>query len=232
MHVEPGSGPELIKFLDSMRFMLRVEVEDLTGSYAVVTVPTGSTDRPGVARLSGSIGDDLLVPRETLGDLPGELGQPVGIWAYEALRIAAHIPRAGFETDHRAIPHEVGWIGTAVHLDKGCYRGQETVARVHNVGHPPRRLVLLHLDGSVEVLPERGAGVTLEGDLVGSVTSSARHYELGPIALALVKRLVPVDATLLAGGVPGAQEVIVSPDAGLGLGGRLREEFRPRRSLL
>ncbi len=107
------------------------------------------------------------------------------MWAFEALRIAAHQPRFGLDTDHRTIPHEVGWIGAAVHLDKGCYRGQETVARVHNLGHPPRRLVLLHLDGSADRLPAHGDPVELGGAAVGSVGSAARHYELGPIALAL-----------------------------------------------
>jgi hypothetical protein len=132
------------------------------------------------------------------------------------------VPRFGLDTDHRTIPHEVGWIETAVHLNKGCYRGQETVARVHNLGHPPRRLVFLHLDGSVDRLPAHGDPVELAGDepgdehgaTVGFTGSAARHYELGPIGLALVKRTVPVDATLLAGGVAAAQEVIVPPDAG------------------
>jgi hypothetical protein len=111
----------------------------------------------------------------------------------------------------------VGWIETAVHLNKGCYRGQETVARVHNLGHPPRRLVFLHLDGSVDRLPEHGDPVETTGDehtTVGFTGSAARHYELGPIGLAQVKRNVPVDAPLLAGGVAAAQEVIVPPDAG------------------
>ena len=137
-----------------------------------------------------------------------------GLQAYEALRIAAHRPRFGLDTDHRTIPHEVGWIESAVHLDKGCYRGQETVARVHNLGHPPRRLVFLHLDGSEDRLPGHGDPVELDGAAVGFVGSAARHYELGPIGLALVKRTTPVDATLLAGGVPAAQEVVVPPDAG------------------
>jgi folate-binding protein YgfZ len=144
------------------------------------------------------------------------------MWAFEALRIAAHVPRLGLDTDHRTIPHEVGWIDSAVHLNKGCYRGQETVARVHNLGHPPRRLVFLHLDGSAERLPGHGDPVELAGGepggergaTVGFTGSAARHYELGPIGLALVKRTVPVDATLLAGGVPAAQEVIVPPDSG------------------
>jgi folate-binding protein YgfZ len=134
--------------------------------------------------------------------------------AYEALRIAARRPRLGLDTDHRTLPHEVGWIETAVHLSKGCYRGQETVARVHNLGHPPRRLVFLHLDGSEDRLPGHGDPVQLEDAVVGFVGSAARHYELGPIGLALIKRTTPVDATLQAGGLPAAQEVVVPPDAG------------------
>jgi folate-binding protein YgfZ len=137
-----------------------------------------------------------------------------GLAAYEALRIAAHRPRFGLDTDHRTLPHEVGWIETAVHLNKGCYRGQETVARVHNLGHPPRRLILLHLDGSEDRLPVHGDPVTRDDTTVGFVGSAARHFELGPVGLGLIKRMVPVDAPLRAGGVPAAQEVVVPPDAG------------------
>jgi folate-binding protein YgfZ len=147
------------------------------------------------------------------GDLAGyarAAGPPAGLWAYEALRVAAQVPRLGFETDHRTIPHEVGWLDTAVHLNKGCYRGQETVARVQNLGRPPRRLVFLHLDGTEEKVPPHGTPVEYESRQVGFVTTSAQHYELGPIALALVKRNTPADATLLAGGVPAAQEIVVA----------------------
>ncbi len=110
-----------------------------------------------------------------------------------------------------------------MHLNKGCYRGQETVARVHNLGHPPRRMVFLDLDGSVDRLPGHGDPVELDGAVVGTTGSAARHYELGPIALALVKRTVPVDATLLAGGIAAAQEVIVPPDAGANVKVTLRK---------
>jgi len=231
-HLEPGAAGALIEFLESMKFMMRVEIEDVSASYAVVTVPPGSEPGPDadavpvVATMRGRVGTDLLVPRETLPGLAERLGGPVGMWAYEALRIAAHDPRPGLDTDERTLPHEVGWIGTAVHLNKGCYRGQETVARVHNVGHPPRRLVLLHIDGSVETLPAHGDPVELDGRPVGVVGSTARHHELGPIGLAVIKRTAPVDADLLAGGVASGQEVVVDPDAGLGLGSKLREEFR------
>lgn len=151
------------------------------------------------------------MPRARLAELTAGYGPAAGVWAYEALRIEGHRPRLGFETDHRTIPHEVDWLSSAVHLQKGCYRGQETVARVHNLGKPPRRLVLLNLDGTEEKLPAHGAEVLRPGQdrPVGFVTSSARHHELGPIALALVKRNVPVDEVLLADGVPGSQDVIV-----------------------
>ncbi|MGW4894165.1 CAF17-like 4Fe-4S cluster assembly/insertion protein YgfZ [Kitasatospora sp. NPDC004240] len=214
-HVEPGSLEPLLAYLESMRFFYRVEVADATGDYAVVHLPAGSTaSAEGAAAVRElSYGRDLFVPRAELESLVAGYGPAAGIWAYEALRIEGHRPRLGFETDHRTIPHEVDWLRTAVHLQKGCYRGQETVARVHNLGKPPRRLVFLHLDGTEEVLPPHGTEVRLasdpDGRALGFVTSSARHHELGPIALAIVKRNVPVDAVLLAGKVPGTQDVIV-----------------------
>ena len=199
-HVEPGRAPALVGWLESMRFMMRVEVTDSTPEWAVVAT--------GEAELE-------FVPRAHLASYVGEAGTPCGVWAYEALRIARGEPRLGVDTDHRTIPNEVGWIGTAVHLDKGCYRGQETVARVHNLGRPPRRLVRLHLDGSVDTLPVAGDPVVHESREVGYVGSAARHFELGPIALALVKRSVPVEAPLLAGGVAASQEPVVDPEVGL-----------------
>lgn len=141
-----------------------------------------------------------------------------GLVAVEALRVAAWRPRWSAEVDERALPHELDWIRTSVHLSKGCYRGQETVAKVHNLGHPPRRLVALQLDGSDSVLPAQGAVVYDGEDAVGAVTSAALHFEEGPIALAIVRRSTPVDAELTvatdAGLVSAAQEVIVPPEAG------------------
>jgi folate-binding protein YgfZ len=209
-HVEPGTAPALVEFLDRMRFMLRVEVADVTGQYAVVT---GAVQVPGALELPDVAGPSRIIERSALEGL-AETARPAGLWAYEAFRIAAHRPRLGLDTDHRTIPHEAGWIDEAVHLDKGCYRGQETVARVHNLGRPPRRLVMLHLDGSADRLPAHGDPVELNGRTVGFVGTAARHHELGPIALAMVKRTVPVEAELLAGGVAAAQEVVVSPDTG------------------
>ena len=207
-HVEPGTAGDLLAFLDRMRFLLRVEVSDASADWAVVwDVEPG---RPGLAQRTG-FGQYTFVPR---GELPECTS---GLLAHEALRVAARRPRLGFDTDAKTLPHEVGWLVRAVHLDKGCYRGQESVARVHNLGRPPRRLVLLHLDGSDSELPVLGDEVLLEGRAVGRVGTSGRHHELGPVALALVKRQVADDATLTVAGIPAAidpaddSDVPVSP---------------------
>lgn len=217
-HVEPGTAEALIAYLESMKFFYRVEVADRTAEFAVVHLPAGSIAEPpeGAVVRETAYGRDLFLPRADLESYAAKAGPAAGLLAYEAFRVENHRPRLGFETDHRTIPHELGWIGTAVHLQKGCYRGQETVARVQNLGKPPRRLVFLHLDGSDVHLPPHGTEIRLaddgeDGRKIGFVTTSARHHELGPVALALVKRNVPVDARLVAGDTAAAQEVIVEP---------------------
>jgi folate-binding protein YgfZ len=225
-HVEPGTAEQVAAFLTKMRFMLDVEPVDVTGEYAIVfeagPTPSDEAGRVLARELPDGSGRELFLPRAELAGYGRSHGHPAGVWAHEALRIAAHRPRLGLDVDQRTIPHELGWLDSAVHLNKGCYRGQETVARVENLGHPPRRLVLLHLDGTEEHLPPHGSAVLHDEREVGLVTSSARHYELGPIALAVVKRTVPVDAVLQADGVPAGQEVVVPPDAG----GSARERLR------
>jgi len=204
-HTEPGTAEAAVAWLDSMRFMMRVEVTDVSAEWAVV---------------ARSATQHEFIPRAELVAAVGT-ASPAGMWAYEALRIERGEPRFGLDTDHKTIPNEVGWIGPAVHLDKGCYRGQETVARVHTLGRPPRRLVRLHLDGSVDRLPSTGDPVSLgerEGGRLGSV---ARHYELGPIALAVVKRNVDLDAVLMVDGIPATQEPVVDPEIGLHVRARL-----------
>jgi folate-binding protein YgfZ len=214
-HVEPGQAPALVEWLDRMRFMMRVEVHDVTEETAVAWRPS--------ARVSGApySGYELFA-RTELEAYARAAGPACGMWAFEALRIARGEPRLGLDTDHRTIPNEAGWIGTAVHMDKGCYRGQETVARVYTLGKPPRRLTMLHLDGSDNRLPERGAELLLGEKAVGFVGTSARHHELGPIALAMVKRNVPLDAVLLADGLAAGQETLVDPGVGLHVRPKLR----------
>jgi folate-binding protein YgfZ len=230
---EPGQSPALAAWLDSMRFMLRVEVADVTADWAVLGEPSAAESQPGEPLAwrdpwPDLVGDtaaygpvdghpalgrawrEVLVPRAALAEAVGDRDL-AGTWAGEALRVEAWRPRFGFETDHRTIPHEIGWIGPAVHLQKGCYRGQETVARVHNLGRPPRRLVFLHLDGSGHTLPDRGSPVLAGDRAVGHLTSVARHFEDGPIGLALVKRNTPVDEVLDVAGVSASQVVVVAP---------------------
>ncbi|EWS99837.1 hypothetical protein N865_02265 [Intrasporangium oryzae NRRL B-24470] len=229
---EPGAGAALREWLEKMRFMLRVEVADVTAEWAVLGEPHDSESAAGeplawrdpwpdpvgdttaYGPVDGHPGTDrrwreVIVPRADVLAAVGD--RPVaGLWAAEALRIAAWRPRFGFETDHRTIVHEVDWLRTAVHLHKGCYRGQETVARVHNLGRPPRRLVFLHLDGSGHVLPARGSEVYAGDRVVGHVTSVGRHHTDGPIALALIKRNTEPTLDLLVEGLSAAQTTIVS----------------------
>ena len=175
--------------------------------FAAGSVPPGPTSLFAVRDFEGGLarrvplGVDLLVPRERKAAVLEKLAvPPAGLWAYEAVRVAARTPRLGWETDHRTLPAEAGFLATGVHLDKGCYRGQETVARVHHLGRPPRRLVLLHLDGvATDHPPAHGTEVVLDGRAVGFVGTAVRHHELGMIALAVVKRNVPDDARLSVG---------------------------------
>ena len=217
-HTEPGRAAALVAFLERMKFMTRVEVTDVTDELAVTWRPAklDGGDTP-----EGAYAGYELVARDRLSAYAEAAGPPAGLWAFEALRIARGEPRLGLDTDDRTIPNEAGWIGPAVHLDKGCYRGQETVARVHTLGRPPRRLTLLHLDGSENRLPEVGTDLLLGEKVIGFVGSSARHHELGPIALAMVKRNVAIDATLSVDDMPASQEVIVDPDVGLHVRARL-----------
>jgi tRNA-modifying protein YgfZ len=233
---EPGAASDVLAYLRKMQFLKRVDPADVSESWAVLSVvgPATTTvlevaglpvpERAGravgiggggfVRRMAwpGADAADLLVPRERAAGVLAAVvdagAHQAGLWAFEALRIEARRPRLGAETDHRTIPHEVGWIGSAVHLDKGCYRGQETVARVQNLGRPPRRLVLVHLGGESDTLPEPGTPITLEGRTVGFLGTALHHYDLGPIALAVVKRNLD-DATPLE--IEG-QTLRVDPD--------------------
>ena len=206
---EPGHLDPLLTYLTRMIFASRVTVTDVTADWALIL------DADGMRR----------VPR---ADLDAELGPDrAGTWASEALRIAAGQPRIFLDTDEKAIPNELAnpdgdLLGPAVHLQKGCYRGQETVARVHTLGRPPRRLTLLHLDGSEERLPEVGAEVFSGDRVVGRMGTSAIHHDLGPIGLALIKRNTPVDAPLVVAGIAASQAVVVDPEVGLHVRPKLR----------
>ena len=201
--LDPGYSEQLIEYLTKMKFMLRVDVKDASNDFAVLRAPGSPTEIGGPF---------ALVPRSEVDEMKktfGGVATQVGTWALDAERVAAHRPRIGFETDHKSIPNEIGVLHSAVHMKKGCYRGQETVAKIYNLGNPPRRLVLLHLDGSDVGFPAVGTKIENDGVVVGFIGTVARHHELGTIALAMVKRNTPIDATLSVDGVPAAQQVIV-----------------------
>jgi folate-binding protein YgfZ len=194
--------------LDEAPVLDALGLNTLPTEQAALPIPSSGT---GIVRRMPSAPDDqieldLLVPRDESADWRRRLTQagvrPAGVWTYEAHRVAARRPRLGVDTDERTIPHEVGWIGGpgvgAVHLDKGCYRGQETVARVHNLGKPPRMLVSLQLDGSVD-RPSTGDPVLSHGRPVGRLGTVVDHVELGPIGLALLKRGLLADSALVTG---------------------------------
>ena len=201
--LDPGYVEKLVEYLTKMKFMLRVDVRDASSEFVVLRAP-GAADSIG--------GPFALVPRaevEQMKETFGGVATQVGTWALDAERVAAGRPRIGFETDHKSIPNELGVLNTAVHMKKGCYRGQETVAKIFNLGNPPRRLVMLHLDGSDAGFPAPGTKIENDGVVVGFIGTVARHHELGTIALAIVKRNTPTDATLKVDGIPANQEVIV-----------------------
>jgi len=244
LDTEPWRGEPLLTFLRKMVFWADVVVEPadlavlsllgpaLTGAAVLEALGVSALPAPGTAvvlsgggflrALPGSVDEvDLVVPRDQVQQWQDRLVaagvRRAGVWAYEAHRVAALRPRVGVDTDERTIPHEVGWIPSAVHLEKGCYRGQETVARVHNLGKPPRMLVLLHLDGSAE-RPATGDPVLAGGRTVGRVGTVVDHVDEGPIALALLKRNLPVDTPLTTGGAVAVTaaidpESMPAPDA-------------------
>lgn len=250
---EGATAPDLVSYLESMRFAMRVEVRahpelavlgtsahgpDLPAALLQWRDPwpvtaTGSTrygpedhTHPG-AQWQAAM---WVLPRADIDTQVQALQRDgtrlAGIWAWEAIRVATWRPRHALDVDERAIPHELDWLRTAVHLEKGCYRGQETIARVFTLGRPPRRLTLLHLDGSEHTTPEVGAAVRNGDRDVGRITTVVRHHEMGPLALALIKRSVDPQATLDVEGMSAAQEVIVNPE-GFGTG-RPPPQDRPR----
>ena len=242
--VEAEGRESFLSWLNKMIFRMKVEVLDRSEEFAVVGhigegIPQAFVSNgfalvwqdpwPGV--VAGGVRYSMQRPAKwqwtesliEVGKLTEVLGnyEPAGTMAYDALRVAAHRPRQQTEVDAKSLPHEFDWMSTAVHMSKGCYRGQETVAKVHNLGHPPRRLAFLHLDGSGHFLPVAGDQVFVVGDDErprGHVTIAVQHFESGPIALALLSRGVPEDAALIvrsqSGQIDAAQEVIVPASAG------------------
>lgn len=247
--VSEQRGPALLNWLHKMVFRSQVSITDRSGDFAIVATfgqplklndietvfswrdPWPVVQTGGVRYASAQpqfaswVYFENLVPAGSIDAIEAMLqtaGKLAGSLALDALRIAHWRPSEA-ELDDRSLPHELDLLTTSVHLSKGCYRGQETVAKVHNLGHPPRRLVFLHLDGSGHEIPAVGASVNVVNEgvtkQVGQITSVAQHFESGPIALAIVSRTTPIDAEFLiidenGSTIAATQEVIVPPTAG------------------
>ncbi len=232
---EASQLSKLLRYFDMVIFRSKVEIFDVSGDYFVLggfgkpTADLGSLvwhdQWMHEVRNSARYADvakrepfDLylaIVSREqTLPNKP-----KAGSLAFDALRVAAHRPWQPNEIDDKTLPHELDWLSSAVHLSKGCYRGQEAVAKVHNLGHPPRRIVLLHLDGSADTDVSIGDSVWQGDREIGRVTTVANHFELGAIALAVVARTSDESAQWQVRGANGNSvsakaETVVPPTAG------------------
>ena len=175
---EPELGEVVRALLLRMRLRARCEIEPEEHSSVLVF---GAAD--GIAT----------------GDVPGavealdsELEPTLDADELELRRIEAGVPRWGREIDDRVLPAEAGLDATHVSFTKGCYPGQEPVARMHYRGHPNRGLRVLELDE----VPEPDAELVHDGKPVGRVTSAARRPDGSVVALAYVRVEVPEDAGL------------------------------------
>jgi folate-binding protein YgfZ len=211
---------DLLEWLRKMKFRSQIEIEqtdlETFGTFAdiegIVWNDPFSKSNPFSVSYAPQRSD--FPYREVVGVKPKDL-QEVGLMAYHALRIAAGRPEIS-DIDSKSLPHEFDWLQSAVHLSKGCYRGQESVAKVHNLGHPPRRLAILHLENGDD-LATKGDPVFYTDKEVGKVLASALHYELGSIALVLVNRNTPyleLSVRLGERDAYASQQVLVPADAG------------------
>jgi folate-binding protein YgfZ len=188
---EPEAGERLARELLRTRFAAKCEIRVEEHSSTIVL----GADELLSNRHELVPTRDYGIPAVELIDADAPEGaEPIGEDELERLRILARTPRLGRELDDRVMPAEAGLEERAISFTKGCYPGQEPVARLHYRGHPNRGLRVLALEGAE--LPDYDAELTLDGKVVGRVTSAAPDPEHGVIALAFVRREVPADAEL------------------------------------
>jgi folate-binding protein YgfZ len=157
-------------------------------------------ERDGHMLVATDLGVDVIAP----GEVELDFG-PVSPEAAECLRIESGRPRLGLDMDAETMPQEAGINERAISFTKGCYVGQETVARLHYRGRPNRHLRGLRLSEPAE----RGADVLLGERVVGRLGSSCVSPRLGPIALALLRREAAPGERVRVG--PGEAEVVELP---------------------
>jgi folate-binding protein YgfZ len=223
LDTEAAAAPALAERL--ARFVFRYDVTvgqpvagaaSVLGPGAEAALAAAGLPVPGPGR-AGVAAPDLVVHRTPVGlDLvgPGAAAAASGleragverapVERWELARVAGGLPRAGRELTDDVLAEEAGLLGSHVHLDKGCYPGQETVARVHNLGQVQRRLAGLRFqppaNGAPLALPaSRTDLVTDDGRRAGQLRSVVDHPELGLIGLAYVRRVVDDGRLVRAG---------------------------------
>lgn len=197
---EPELGEVVAAQLTRFRFAARCAIE---AEQHVSTLVLGTDLPPGAIPNAG-----YGVPAYELLDGEPPTAAPIEDDELERMRIVAAVPRWGHELDDRVLPAEAGLEERAISFTKGCYPGQEPVARLHYRGHPNRELRVLRLDG--HELPTYDAELIHDGKAVGRVTSSVRDGD-GVLALAYVRREVPDDAALTCGSASATQLHSLSP---------------------
>lgn len=177
LEANPGLGPSLEKFIIAEDVVL----EDVTATLGVWLV-VGET---GVALPAKAVTFKHPLGMGVISD--GSMAEMIDAETLEVLRIEEAVPQWGADMDENTIPNEAGLEARAISYDKGCYIGQETIARIKTYGHVNRQLVQMGLTG--ESVPRRGDRVLAEEREVGQVTSAARSTRLGkPLALGYVRR--------------------------------------------
>jgi folate-binding protein YgfZ len=231
LDAEAAATEPLRRHLDTYKIGREVEIEDSSGLRAITSLlgpravelagvgtPPGegahrSGERDGIelTAVRTDLGIDLISPAKSAGELRRRLvasgAVEVDPGAAEILRVESGRPRFGFELGPEVMPAEAGIVERAVDFEKGCYIGQEPVARLHYRGRPNRRLVGLRLSEAAD----RGAQLRLGERTVGAIGTSCVSPALGPIALAIVRREASIGDRLSLEGGQGTAEVVELP---------------------
>lgn len=204
-HFEPELDPDLPEAIRRYVFATQVEIDDVSDEYGLIlTTAEPRVSVPAVvqeARWVGVPAHHLWVARSEVDAALDELrsggAEVVDETAIEVLRITNGVPRWGREMNTKTFPQETGIDRLAVHYDKGCYTGQEAMAKIHFRGKVNRKLVRLQATMPLDI----GADVELGGTRVGSVTSAVGGPDGSFYGLALVKHDVPSESQVVAGNV-------------------------------
>ena len=214
LDTDAGWGPSVAERLNRFKLRVKADLEPLPWRCLALRGPRAHEAAAGAAGLAVVADWPGLPGVDLIGEAPEPPAgaRPCSLDAYQAVRVEAGVPEMGRELDERTIPAEAGVVDRSVSFTKGCYTGQELVARIDSRGgNVPRRLRGLVV--ATNVIPPPGASVTVDGKDVGQVTSVAESLERrAPVALAYVRRAVepPAEGVVVwdGGRVPARIEAL------------------------